>query len=49
MATPNRMHIQNALDCIAAGLPALIEKPICDRVPDAERLVAAAEPAGATC
>lgn len=46
VATPNQVHIQNGLDCIAAGLPALIEKPLCDSVTDAERLVAAADAAG---
>lgn len=46
VATPNQMHMQNGLDCIAAGLPALIEKPLCDGVADAERLVAAADQAG---
>lgn len=46
VATPNRLHMQNGLDCVAAGLPALIEKPLCDNVADAERLVAAADAAG---
>ncbi len=46
VATPNQLHLQNGLDCIAAGFPALIEKPLCDSVADAERLVAAAEAAG---
>lgn len=46
VATPNGMHMQHGLDCIAAGLPALIEKPLCDSVADAEQLVAAAEQAG---
>lgn len=46
VATPNQMHLQNGLECIAAGLPALMEKPICDGVADAERLVAAADAAG---
>lgn len=42
VATPNQMHLQNGMDCIAAGLPVLVEKPLCDSVADAERLVAAA-------
>lgn len=46
VATPNRIHMQNGLDCIAAGIPVLVEKPLCDSVADAERLVAAAEAAG---
>lgn len=45
-ATPNQVHMQNGLDCIAAGIPALVEKPLCDNVADAERLVAAADAAG---
>lgn len=46
VATPNQMHMRNGLDCVAAGLPALIEKPLCDSVADGERLVTAAEAAG---
>ena len=46
VATPNRLHMRNGLDCIAAGIPVLVEKPLCDSVADAERLVAAAEAAG---
>ncbi|WP_347138585.1 Gfo/Idh/MocA family oxidoreductase [Paracoccus sp. SSK6] len=47
VATPNQMHMRNGLECVAAGLPALMEKPICDSVADAQRLVAAADAAGA--
>lgn len=46
VATPNPAHLQNGLDCIAAGLPVLVEKPLCDTVAAAETLVAAAESAG---
>ena len=28
LATPNTMHVDQALQCIAAGLPALVEKPV---------------------
>lgn len=28
LATPNQLHVENALVCIAAGLPSLIEKPL---------------------
>ena len=45
-ATPTRLHVANGLDAVAAGIPALIEKPLADDVADAERLVAAAEAAG---
>lgn len=46
VATPNQVHMQNGLDCIAAGLPVLVEKPLCDKVADAEKLVAAADAKG---
>lgn len=46
VATPNQLHVENGLACVAAGLPALVEKPIADNVDDAEHLVAAAEAAG---
>lgn len=42
VATPNQVHVQNGLEAIAAGLPALIEKPIADDVQSATRLVEAA-------
>jgi len=45
VATPNQLHVSNGLDCIAAGIPALIEKPLADEVAEAEKLVAAAEAA----
>src|ERR1700693_5407831 len=34
-ATPNSMHVQNGVDCVAHGVPVLIEKPIADSVEDA--------------
>jgi len=43
VATPNQMHVANGMDCIAAGVPALIEKPIADDVTAAEALVDTAE------
>lgn len=46
VATPNQVHVANGLDCVAAGIPALVEKPIADDVASATRLVAAAETAG---
>lgn len=46
IATPNQMHVANGLEAVAAGLPALVEKPIADDVAAATRLVAAAEAAG---
>ncbi len=47
LATPNQLHVTHALECIAAGVPMLLEKPIAPTVPEAERLVAAAESADA--
>ena len=46
IATPNQMHVENGLACVAAGIPALVEKPLADDVAEAERLVHAAEAAG---
>lgn len=46
IATPNQMHVEHGLDCVAAGLPMLIEKPIADEAPSADRLVMEAETAG---
>ncbi|MEK1855228.1 MAG: Gfo/Idh/MocA family oxidoreductase [Phyllobacterium sp.] len=45
VATPNQIHVQNGLESVAAGVPALIEKPIADDLASAERLVEAAEAA----
>jgi predicted dehydrogenase len=46
VATPNALHVPVALDCIAAGIPVLVEKPIADTVADAQRLSDAAAQAG---
>lgn len=46
VATPNRMHVEHGLACIAAGVPVLVEKPIADDSAAALRLVEAAEQAG---
>ncbi len=43
IATPNRMHVEQGLAAIAAGIPVLMEKPIADDVASATRLVEAAE------
>lgn len=40
IASPNALHLQMALDCAEAGVPALIEKPVTDTVAAAQRLCA---------
>jgi predicted dehydrogenase len=47
LATPNRMHVQQALECVAAGVAVLVEKPIADSVAEGLRLCDAAERAKA--
>ena len=41
LATPNAMHVPQALACIAAGVPCLLEKPIAPTVAEAQTLVQA--------
>jgi predicted dehydrogenase len=48
LATPNQLHVPQALECIAAGVPMLLEKPIAQTVAEAEALVNAADEARAT-
>jgi predicted dehydrogenase len=43
LATPNRLHVEQGLACVAAGVPALIEKPLADTIEDGERLCRSAE------
>jgi predicted dehydrogenase len=45
VATPNQLHVEQALECIAARVPALVEKPVADSVEGAIRLCEAAEAA----
>ena len=47
IATPNPLHVENALACVDAGVAALVEKPVADNVADGERLAAAIERANA--
>jgi predicted dehydrogenase len=47
LATPNQLHVPQALQCIEVGLPVLLEKPIAPTVQEAERLVKAVDAAGA--
>ena len=46
LATPNRFHVSGGLECVAAGVPVLVEKPLAETADDGERLVLAAEAAG---
>jgi predicted dehydrogenase len=46
LATPNRLHVDGALTCIAAGLPVLVEKPLAADLIGARQIVMAAEAAG---
>jgi predicted dehydrogenase len=47
LATPNALHVPQALECIVRGVPTLLEKPIAPTVAEAEALVRAAEGANA--
>ena len=38
IASPNALHLPMALDCVVAGVPALVEKPVTDTVAAAQRL-----------
>lgn len=46
ISTPNQLHVANGLQCIAAGVPALIEKPLAVDLAGAASLVEAAKNAG---
>lgn len=47
LATPNQLHVAHAMECIAARVPMLLEKPIAQTVVEAEALVKAADEAKA--
>lgn len=47
LATPNQLHVPQALQCIAAGVPVMIEKPIATTVAEGEQLLKAVNQAGA--
>ncbi|MEP7085450.1 MAG: Gfo/Idh/MocA family oxidoreductase [Betaproteobacteria bacterium] len=47
LATPNSMHVDQGMECIEAGIPVLIEKPVAHTVDSGKRLVEAAERAHA--
>jgi predicted dehydrogenase len=46
LATPNRIHVDGGLECVAAGVPVIVEKPVGDSVEGATRLVEAGVAAG---
>lgn len=43
IATPNHLHVEHALACIAAKVAVLVEKPMAQTVDDADRLCKAVE------
>ena len=43
LATPNALHVTQAMQCIEAGVPVLVEKPIAHTVADAQKLVLATQ------
>ena len=47
LATPNQLHVEQALACIAADVPVLIEKPVASTLADGVRLCEAASKAEA--
>lgn len=46
IATPNALHVEHGLEAVAAGIPALVEKPLSDDPASGHDLVEAAEQAG---
>jgi predicted dehydrogenase len=47
LATPNQLHVEQGLECVAAGVPALVEKPVAHTLSEGIRLCEAAEGASA--
>lgn len=47
LATPNAMHVEQGLQCVVAGIPVLVEKPVGHTLVEGKRLVEAAEKANA--
>ncbi len=47
LATPNHLHVSQGLQCIAAKLPILLEKPIATTVAEGEVLLKAVQDSGA--
>ena len=47
LATPNQLHVPQALQCITAGIPILLEKPIATTVLEGEQLLKVVDETGA--
>lgn len=47
VATPNQLHVAQGLECVAAGVPVLVEKPLGHTLAEGTRLCEAVERAGA--
>jgi len=47
LATPNALHVPQAMQCIAAQVPVLLEKPIATKVAEGQLLVDAVDQTGA--
>ena len=47
LATPNALHVEQGLQCVAAGIPVLVEKPLGQTLEEGRRLVETAEKANA--
>jgi predicted dehydrogenase len=47
LATPNHLHVAQAIECIAASVAVLLEKPIAPTVTEGEKLVRVVEETGA--
>lgn len=46
VANPNTLHVSTALDCIAAGVPVLLEKPVGVHLDEVRELIAVSRNAG---
>ena len=47
LATPNELHVAQALRCVVAGMPILLEKPIAPSVAEAQQLLESIDKNGA--
>lgn len=46
ISSPNKFHFDQAMACIARGIPAFVEKPVTDELDEAARLLEAVEHSG---